>query len=138
PGADLMLLRPDGSEEVLVKGGAGSVTDPVVSFDGEWVYYSLFHDMKGGSVSQGPAGGADIYKIHVKSKKIVRLTQQVFTPNTGSAHWSSDCRKPEKDRTWLNYGVLNLGPCPLPGGRLAFVSNRNAFRPPKHPSPCLQ
>src|SRR4051812_32384998 len=28
-GADLMLLHPDGGEEVLVKGGAGSVTDPM-------------------------------------------------------------------------------------------------------------
>src|SRR5215472_2243713 len=28
-GADLMLLHPDGSEEVLVPGGKGSVTDPV-------------------------------------------------------------------------------------------------------------
>jgi hypothetical protein len=34
--------------------------------------------------------------------------------------------------------VLNLGPCPLPGGKIVFVSNRNAFRPPKHPSPTLQ
>ena len=33
PGADLMLLRPDGSEEVLVAGGNGSVTDPMLSFD---------------------------------------------------------------------------------------------------------
>src|SRR5689334_6678803 len=41
PGADLMLLHPDGSEEVLVPGGENSsVTDPFVSFDGEWVYYS--------------------------------------------------------------------------------------------------
>ena len=50
-GADLMLLHPDGKEEVLVRGGEGSVTDPMVSFDGEWVFYSHFHDMKGGSVS---------------------------------------------------------------------------------------
>src|SRR6266849_3902551 len=28
PGADLMLLHPDGSEEVLVGGGLGSVSDP--------------------------------------------------------------------------------------------------------------
>lgn len=34
PGADLMLLHLDGSEELLVDGGDGSVTDPVVSFDG--------------------------------------------------------------------------------------------------------
>src|SRR3954449_13516940 len=49
-GADLMLLRPDGTEDVLVKGAPGSVTDPMVSFDGEWVYYSHFHDMNGASV----------------------------------------------------------------------------------------
>src|SRR3954452_12142134 len=41
-GGDLMLLHPDGKEEVLVAGGKGSVTDPFVSFDGQWVYYSLF------------------------------------------------------------------------------------------------
>jgi hypothetical protein len=39
PGADLMLLHPDGSEELLVAGGDGSITDPFVSFDGEWVYF---------------------------------------------------------------------------------------------------
>src|SRR6187402_34697 len=44
PGADLMLLHPDGKEELLVAGGDGSITDPVVSFDGEWVYYSHLHD----------------------------------------------------------------------------------------------
>ena len=31
-GADLMLLHPDGSEELLVAGGDGSITDPIVSF----------------------------------------------------------------------------------------------------------
>jgi hypothetical protein len=37
PGADLMLLHPNGTEEVLFAGGNGAVTDPFVSFDGEWV-----------------------------------------------------------------------------------------------------
>src|SRR5688572_19291798 len=41
-GGDLMLLHPDGTEEMLVEGGKGSVTDPFVSFDGEWVFYSYF------------------------------------------------------------------------------------------------
>ncbi|MBY0456899.1 MAG: hypothetical protein K2V38_06150 [Gemmataceae bacterium] len=131
PGADLMLLHPDGTEEVLVKGGPGAVTDPVVSFDGEWVYYSLFHDMKGASVSQGPSGGADIYKIHVKSRKIVRLTRQQFTPNLGAARWGNDFRTPEPGKNHFEYGVFNTGPCPLPGGKVAFTSNRNGFKPPK-------
>ncbi|MFM8273887.1 MAG: hypothetical protein ACKODX_16365 [Gemmata sp.] len=131
PGSDLMLLRRDGTEEVLVAGGAGAVTDPVVSFDGEWVYYSLFHDMKGGSVSQGPSGGADIYKVHVTSKKVVRLTHQRFTPNTGAAEWSPDFRAAEAGKNYFAYGVFNTGPCPLPGGKLMFTSNRNGFKPPK-------
>jgi hypothetical protein len=138
PGADLMLLHPDGTEEVLVKGGPGSVTDPVVSFDGESVYYSLFHDMKGGSVSQGPPGGADIYKIHVKSRKIVRLTDQKFTPNTGAGDWSADFRNPQPGKDHFEYGVFNMGPCPLPGGKVMFASNRNGFKPPKRVPHVLQ
>ena len=138
--ADLMLLHPDGKEELLVKGGAdGAVTDPMVSLDGQWVFYSHLRGLKGTSQhGQPPFGGADIYKIHLKTRKIVRLTHQEYTPNTGAADWSSDFRKPEPGKTYLNYGALNLGPCPLPGGRLVFTSNRNAFLPPKHPSPTLQ
>jgi hypothetical protein len=137
-GADLMLLHPDGSEEVLVKGGEGSVTDPVVSFDGQWVYYSYFHDMKGAGLGRGPAGGADIYKVHVKSRKVVRLTRQEFTPNTGAADWSDDFRTPRPGKNSLDYGVFNTGPCPLPGGRVLFTSNRNAFKPPKRLPHVLQ
>ncbi len=133
-----MLLHPDGREEVLVKGGKGAVTDPYVAFDGEWVYYAFFPDLEGATPDQPAAGGSDIYKIHVPSRRIVRLTDQTFTPNTGAADWSDDFRTAQPGKTWLPYGVVNLGPCPLPGGRVMFVSNRNAFKPPKHPSPTLQ
>ena len=34
-GADLMLLHPDGTEELLVAGGNGSASDPFISFDGK-------------------------------------------------------------------------------------------------------
>jgi hypothetical protein len=114
PGADLVLLHPDGSEEVLVAvGPKESVADPAVSFDGEWVYYALMHDALGHK-------GSDIYKIHVPSRKVTQLTRQSFTPNAGAADWSKT-PLPE-------WGVYNLGPCPVPGDRLAFVSDRNAFR----------
>ena len=46
PGSDLMLLHPDGSEEVLLAAGNDAVTDPFVSFDGEWVYYANIHNVK--------------------------------------------------------------------------------------------
>lgn len=137
-GGDLMLLHPDGSEEVLVAGGAGAIADPMVSFDGEWVYYSRFHDLSGTSITRGPSAGADIFKIHVPTRKIVRLTQQEFTPNTGAGNWSKDFRTPEAGKNHLDYGVFNMGPCPLPGGKVMFTSNRNAFKPPKRLQYMLQ
>jgi Hydrazine synthase alpha subunit middle domain len=123
PDADLMLLHPDGSEELLVSGKGGSVMDPYVSFDGEWVYFAKFIDDK--------HSGSDIHKIHVKSRKVVKLTDQTFTPNTGAAPWARDYRTPEKGKTALRYGVYNLGPCPAPGGKIVFTSNRNAYAPPR-------
>src|SRR4051812_32355123 len=124
-GADLMLLHPDGTEELLVAGGKGSVTDPMVSFDREWVYYSLFNDLTGASTSQGGPAGADVFKMHVKTKKTVRLTAQEFTPNTGAGNWAEGFRTPEAGKNALPFGVFNMGPCPLPGGRVIFASNRN-------------
>jgi hypothetical protein len=130
-GADLMLLHPDGSEELLVSGKGGSVMDPYVSFDAAWVYYAKFIDDK--------HSGSDIYKIHVKSRKIVKLTDQTFTPNLGAAPWAKDFRTPEKGKTALRYGVYNLGPCPAPGGKVVFTSNRNAYVPPRgYPKITLQ
>src|SRR5438552_17959534 len=96
-GGDLMLLHPDGTEDVLVAGGKGSVTDPFVSFDGEWVYYSQFEDLKDRSSHGGAA--ADVFKIHVKTRKVVRLTHQEFTPNTGAARWAKDDRTPEPGKS---------------------------------------
>ncbi len=144
PGADLMLLRVDGSEEVLVAGGNGGVTDPVVSFDGEWVYYSLFPDLRPSALNSQrdnlPLQGADIYRIHVPSRQIERLTFGEFTPNTGAGNWDeSNPVNPPSGFNRLGYGILNLGPMPLPGGRIAFTSNRNGFEPPKgFTAPTLQ
>ncbi len=136
PGADLMLLHPNGGEEVLVAGGAGAVTDPYVSFDGQWVYYSYFPDLRSQSLNfqrdDLPIAGADIYRIHVPTRRIERLTHGEFTPNSGAGVWDeSNPIDPPAGRNRLGYGILNLGPCPVPGGRVAFTSNRNAFVPPK-------
>jgi hypothetical protein len=136
PGADLMLLHPDGREEVLVKGGNGSVVDPYPSFDGEWIYYAYFHDLRPEALNRqrryASKAGSDIYKIHVPSRKVVRLTHQEFTPNTGVAKWSKDPVQPGgRDETYLGYGIFNLGPCPLPDGKVIFTSSRNGFLPNK-------
>src|SRR5262249_15059139 len=108
PGSDLMLLHPDGKEEVLVGvGPQEAIADPYVSFDGHSVYYAKMHDAL-------KHKGSDIYRVHVPTRKVTRLTHQEFTPNAAG--------------TMPAWGVYNLGPCPLPGGRLAFVSDRNGFK----------
>jgi hypothetical protein len=105
PGSDLMLLHPDGKEEVLVAAGDDAITDPFVSFDGESVYYARFHNVKKPGSPRPTSESADIFKIHVKSRKIQTLTRQEFTPNTGVVR--KGLRTP---------GVYNLGPCPVPVG----------------------
>jgi Hydrazine synthase alpha subunit middle domain len=124
PGSDLMLLHPDGSEEVLIAAGDDAITDPFVSFDGEWVYYARFHNVKKPGSDRPVCESSDIFKLHVKSKKNVQLTHQEFTPNTGVV--PRELRPP---------GVFNLGPCPLPGGKVMFTSNRNGFAPTKEYTP---
>jgi hypothetical protein len=142
PGADLMLLHPDGREELLVEGGSGSITDPMISFDGQWVYFSHLYNLQKANQWSPPAEGSDLFKLHLKTRKLVRLTNQMFTPNTGAATWASDYRnasRKENDKTSIPYGVFNMGPCPLPGGKIAFTSNREGFRPSKgYPAIALQ
>jgi len=126
PGSDLMLLHPDGKEEVLVPAGDDAVADPFVSFDGESVYYARIRNVKNPGSDKLVSESADIFKIHVKTKKITQLTSQEFTPNTGVV--AKGLRSP---------GVYNLGPCPLPGGKLIFTSNRNGFDPTKGYTPTV-
>jgi hypothetical protein len=133
PGADLMLLHPNGNQEVLVNAGIGAVTDPFVSFDAQWVYYSYFYDPANINQQRGLSyGGADIFKINLNTRQIVQLTHGEFTPNTGSGNWDeSNPVDPPPGYNYLGYGIINAGPCPVAGGKIAFSSNRNAFIPPR-------
>ena len=123
PGAELRLLHPDGTDESLVPvEPQESITDPVVSFDGEWVYYAKFHHMAPGRAHMSrlrSQDGADIYKIHVPTRKIVQLTRQERTPNTGAVPPETESHP---------HGVHNLAPCPVPGGKVVFCSDRNGYR----------
>ena len=40
---------------------------------------------------------------------------QPYDSKTVAANWSSDFRKPEPGKSHYEYGVFNMGPCPLPG-----------------------
>jgi hypothetical protein len=133
PGADLMLLHPNGNQQVLVNAGIGAVTDPFVSFDGQWVYYSYFYDPANINQQRGLSyDGSDIFKINLNTRQIVQLTHGEFTPNTGTGHWDeTNPVDPPSGYNYLGYGIINIGPCPVAGGKIAFSSNRNAFIPPR-------
>ena len=133
PGTDLMLMHPDGREEVLVAGGDGAIWDPHVSFDAKWVYFAKFHDAKQVNArrNDAPTAGADIYKINLSTRQVVRLTFQEWTPNRAAGDWAEDHLSSDSDKNSLRYGIFNLGPCPLPGGKLMFSSSRNGYLPNK-------
>ena len=136
PGCDLMLLHPDGSEEILLDTTNGAVTDPFISFDGTSVYYSFFPDVRKEKLNYQrgdlPFAGADIYRMNLQTRQITRLTHQEFTPNTGAGHWlESNPVDPPDTFNKLGYGILNLGPAPLANGKIVFTSNRNGMVPTK-------
>jgi len=119
PAAELMLLRPDSTQEVLVGVEPHeSIGDPFVSYDGKAVYFAKYHrvtPLRG----QDMEAGSDIYRVDVATRKVTRLTHQERTPNRGAF----DAQKHK-----LPAAVYNLGPCPLPGGRVVFTSDRNQYR----------
>ncbi len=79
-----------------------------------------------------PIAGAEIYRINLASRMIQRLTHEEFTPNTGSGNWlESNPVDPPDTYNRLGYGILNLGPAPLAGGKIIFSSNRNGLLPVK-------
>ena len=62
-------------EEVLVAAGNGAVTDPFVSFDAQWVFFSYFPDVRPqGYNSQRdlPYAGADVFKINLATRAVVQ------------------------------------------------------------------
>jgi hypothetical protein len=123
PGAELRLLHPDGRDESLVSvEPQESITDPMVSFDGQSVYFAKLHHMATGPTASmtnlQSREGADIYKVRVPTRKVVRLTDQQRTPNTGAVLPGTESHP---------RGVHNLAPCPVAGGKVVFVSDRNDY-----------
>lgn len=77
-GTDLMLLHPNGTEEILVDGGNGAVLDPNMSFDGEWVLYAKIQDVTNSNSQRrgAPRSGSDLYQINLPTRKIAQITFQ--------------------------------------------------------------
>ncbi len=130
PGANLMLLHPNGSEEVLFNAGAnGAVVDPTVSFDGKSVVFAFYHDASDVNPQREVSyDGADVYRVDVATKQATRLTFQESSPNTGNGA-NFDCGLPFTNCPKV--GVFNTGPAFLPDGRIVFTSTRENYLPNK-------
>ena len=136
PGADLMLLHPDGGEEALFSAGAsGAVMDPYVSYDAKSVVFAFYPNVRDVNPQRGlnsekalSYAGADIYRLDLQTRAVTRLTFQEFTPNTGNDA-DFDCSRSQSNCPRV--GVFNTGPAWLPDGRIVFTSTRDNFVPNK-------
>lgn len=114
PGADLILLHPNGKETILVDCIKCSAMDPVISFDGNTVYYSLIEYPGKGSPSW-------LYKIHLNRKPFtpIRLT---YNDGFDSNFYAGNTTKEHNQASTRN--IRDMAPTPLADGRLLFTSNR--------------
>ncbi len=117
-GADLVLLKPNGTEIILVDCTDCSVMDPFISYDAKYVYYSLIEEASKASASW-------IYKIDLSKGAPytpIRLTYDdgfdslLYAGNNTTEHDQSSFRK-----------IRDMAPVPLSDGRVLFTSNRSAL-----------
>jgi hypothetical protein len=114
-GNKLVLLKPDGTEEVLLDAGLGGVIDPNVDPAAKWVFYA--------KATPGKFNGYDIYKMNFATRQEVRLTHQEWTPS----------RSLNYGATWDEAGKLqghppsSISPVVM-GSRILFCFNRDCLR----------
>jgi hypothetical protein len=133
PGADLMLLKQDGTEKVLVDCTDCSVMDPFISLDGKTVYYT--YNEKVINNPYGDEYASWIYKIHLEGHpdfnnyEPIRLSfddgfDSVLyrANNDGSGNIKSAAHDQSKYRA-----IRDMAPIQLADGRLLFTSNRAAL-----------
>ena len=125
-GADLMLLHPDGSEEVLVDCETCSVMDPFISFDGHYVYYSRIDN-----IPQTPSNDSDsqtggfIYKIDLTSAAPKPQIQLTYDDGFDCDNYAGNEAFNIEDR----YTKLrDMAPFPLAGDKVGFTSNRGCIQ----------
>jgi hypothetical protein len=134
-GADLILLRPDGTEVVLVDCTDCSVMDPYISLDANTVYYSYNQRLPLDPYGQFNDNFTSwIYKINLQNHpdfdnySPIRLT---FDDGFDSVQYqanrdSNDTIIDGHDQV-SSRAIRDLAPVPLADGRLLFTSNRSAL-----------
>src|SRR5262249_6211349 len=107
-----------------------------------WVVFTYYHDQTDVNPQRCTDGygeaclshkGADLYRLNLATRQVVRLTSQEFTPNTGNGA-DFDCAQPYTNCP--NVGVFNTGPAFFAQSdparpAVVFTSTRNNFLPAK-------
>ncbi|MDB4786209.1 c-type cytochrome [bacterium] len=105
PGTDLVIIDPNGNEEVLVDADFDEVAmDPQVSFDGKTLFYTLAKKVNPEDNQNYLDIQSNIYMMNLESREITQVTHQ-----DGG----------ERGNT-----ILDSGPSPLGDDRIIFTSNR--------------
>jgi len=129
-GADLVLRHPDGSEEILVNCDSCSVLDPVISFDGNVVYYAKMNNMQPGRDWRAETANSFIYKMRLSPAQALDYHQEIQLTDLGDG-FGTDRYGVNDSNNKLDLhgkiGVRDLAPAPLPDGRILFTSNRRAL-----------
>ena len=125
-GADLMLLHPDGSDEILVDcDETQTVLDPTISFDGQWVYYVKLSGLVPTESIHKQQGAGFIYKMRLDgSVQEIQLTDGSSGFETGKLAGNGAA---DEAALTARFGFRDLAPAPLPGGKILLLSNREAI-----------
>ena len=121
---DLVLLSPDGTEDILYDCSAESTDaagcaamDPAVAFDGETIAFSVFRGpLVPGSENFGSISGGDDAWHDLPGRRLAATEAQLYLVDVATGEVTA---LPHVPATW------DAGPAWLPDGRLAFTSTRD-------------
>lgn len=134
PGADLMLLKPNGTTEVIVDCTSCAVMDPFISYDGTTVYYSKMlnvstsNDVIIGSIFGRETAGY-IFKVDISGGAPYTEVQLTYPRAYDGAKYAGNTNA---DDLLNNAGQDNgtgiflrdMAPVPLSNGKILFTSNQ--------------
>tara|TARA_Y100000310_G_scaffold302008_1_gene338956 strand:+ start:1149 stop:4094 length:2946 start_codon:yes stop_codon:yes gene_type:complete len=129
-GADLMLVRPDGTEEVLGDCDLScSYMDPSISFDGRYVYYTKIEGISTNpddDKKQRKRTAGFIYKIDLQASAPRPEIQLTFDDGFESLQYAANTTVDHDQGTYRE--IRDMGPTPINDGsgvtRIMFTSNR--------------
>lgn len=121
PGADLMLLHPNGTEEILVDCTDCSVMDPYISYDGTTVYYSKIVNI---TTSNASKTAGYLYKMNISGGAPYTEVQLTYPGTFDSLKHAANTTANDSLSSFTE--IRDMSPVPLSNGKILFTTNRHA------------